>query len=85
MNNAVTNTGKNISKRTFSYASRHAELPKVLFEKEIDSVKKWDPPKNRKLPIYPCEAVNFVLKVYFEYTAFIPYYTKKLVRWPSMA
>ncbi|KAI3666167.1 hypothetical protein L1987_88426 [Smallanthus sonchifolius] len=42
MNDPVANTGNNISKRTFSCASRHAELHIFLYsQKGIDSVKDW--------------------------------------------
>ncbi|KAI3825306.1 hypothetical protein L1987_06788 [Smallanthus sonchifolius] len=42
MNDPVANTGNNISKRTFSCASRHAELHIFLYsQKRIDSVKDW--------------------------------------------
>jgi hypothetical protein len=46
MNDPVANTGNNISKRTFSCASRHAELHIFLYsQKGIDSIKdcisKW--------------------------------------------
>ena len=42
MNDPVSNTGDNISKRTFSCASRHAELHIFLYsQKGIDSVKDW--------------------------------------------
>ncbi|CAJ2678451.1 unnamed protein product [Trifolium pratense] len=40
MNNPVSNTGNNISKRTFSCASRHAELHIFLYsQRGIDSIK----------------------------------------------
>ncbi|KAF1876835.1 hypothetical protein Lal_00033123 [Lupinus albus] len=40
MNNPVSNTGNNISKRTFSCASRHVELHIFLYSKKgVDSIK----------------------------------------------
>ena len=40
MNDPVSNTGNNISKRTFSCASRHAELHIFLYsQRTIDFVK----------------------------------------------
>ncbi|CAI9290646.1 unnamed protein product [Lactuca saligna] len=68
MNDPVANTGNNISKRTFSCASRHAELHIFLYsQKGIDSVKDWIS-KWKFTEKNLCEIVNIVPRASLEYT-----------------
>jgi len=41
MNDPVSNIGNNISKRTFSYASRHAELQNFLYIQKRESIQEF--------------------------------------------
>ena len=69
MNDPVSNTGNNISKRTFSRASRHAELQKFLYIQKGESIlRKMGSVNGKPLIFNLCEIVNFVPKVYLEYT-----------------